>query len=111
MVRQRGLQKGKSAAALLTGFLQVGQRTWTARFDRIEIPIVEGIRLRVKNGFRLDDLLLDDLRHQIVIVGFGDLAAIELAGLGIKIFGEVVHENLAVDFRSMHRSAAFEQEL
>ena len=30
MVRQRSLQKGKSASPFLTGFLQIGQRNWAA---------------------------------------------------------------------------------
>jgi len=53
---------------------------------------------------------LQDFCHQIVVVGFGDLAAIELAGHHCHFFGDVVHEDLAVDLGSVHGSAAFEQQ-
>src|SRR3981081_3296638 len=42
MVRQRSLQKGNSASVLFTVFLQIGQRSLTARLRGIQILIVEG---------------------------------------------------------------------
>src|ERR1700704_1206430 len=42
MVRHRSLQKGNSASVLFTAFLQIGQRSLTARLRGIQILIVEG---------------------------------------------------------------------
>ncbi len=46
---------------------------------------------------------LDDFRDQIVVVGFGNLAAVELARQRLEPFGNIVHKDFAVDFRSMSR--------
>ncbi len=54
--------------------------------------------------------MLQDFRHQVVVVGFGDLAAVELAGLRVDFLGEVVDEDFAVDFGGVHWRAAFEQQ-
>ena len=52
----------------------------------------------------------NNFRHQIVIVCFGDLAAIELARFRIDIVGKVVDEDLPVNFRRMHCRTAFQQQ-
>ena len=44
----------------------------------------------------------DDLCHEIIVVGFGDLAAIELTRFRVQFFGELVDKDLAVDFGSVH---------
>src|ERR1700693_5198437 len=38
--------------------------------------------------------MLHDLRNQIVVVGLGDLAPVELAKLRFHALGKVVHQNL-----------------
>jgi len=103
MMRQRSLQKGNSASVFFTAFLQVGQLSLRVR--------LRGIRFhycRRKRGSE-SKIALNDLGHQIVVVGFGDLAAVELAGLRLVVFEEVVDEDFAIDFRGVHGSAAFEQ--
>jgi hypothetical protein len=90
MSRQRSLQNGKSGSFARTAFLQMGQRSLMAR---------------------LRAMTLQDFRDQIVIVSFGDLATIELAGLRLQIIGSVVHQNFAVDFGGVHGGAAFEQKI
>jgi hypothetical protein len=91
MVRQRWLQKGNSGSAVLTGFLQIGQRTSTVFTIRRE-------------QFKK----LENSGDQIVIVRFYDLTAIKLAGSRILSFGKVVHEDLAIDFGRVHGGASFE---
>ena len=54
---------------------------------------------------------LHDLRYQVIVVSIGDLAAVELPGLRSGFSREVVDEDFPVDFRRMHGSAAFEQQL
>ncbi len=54
---------------------------------------------------------LQNLRDQIVVVRFGDLAAIKMARLRLAFFRKIIHENFAVDFRRVHRGAAFQQQI
>jgi len=93
--RQRSLQKGKSAFALVTFFLQIGQRRVAARLRGMDW----------ESGFRYD------LGHKVVVVRLGDLATIEFAGFHLYALGYVVHEDLAINFRSVHGSAALKQEV
>ena len=51
--------------------------------------------------------LLDDAGNQVVVVGFRDFTAIELAGLRLAIFGEIVDENFAINLRRVHWSTSF----
>jgi hypothetical protein len=68
MIRQRSLQKGKSASVLFTFFLQIGQRSLTMRLLGMTGSIVvrarEGRRLLLQRRTRpaLDDLRLNDLQ-------------------------------------------------
>ena len=55
--------------------------------------------------------VLDDARHQIVVVGFGDLAATKLAGRERLVRTEIVDEDLAIDFGSVHGGASFPQHI
>src|SRR5579863_9796076 len=55
---------------------------------------------RFREGIELRSA--EDLRDQVVVVGLGDFAAVELARLWVKVFGEIVHENLAVNLGSVH---------
>jgi len=48
---------------------------------------------------------------QVVVVGFGDLATIELAGHGREAIGKVGDVKLAVDFRGMHGGTGFEEQI
>src|SRR6201993_1549150 len=91
MRRQRSLQKGKSGSALLTGFLQIGQRSLTV-FRGMTVCIVAAER---------SDRDLQNSGDQVVFVGFGDLASVELAWLGREFFGKIVDENFAVNFGSV----------
>jgi len=86
--RQRSLQKGKFSFSRSTRVRQVGQRS-------------DGVFFRgIAN---LDDVILtDDARYQIVIVRFGDLAAVKRAGHKFIVVAEVVDEQLAVDLRGVH---------
>lgn len=106
MMRQRSLQKGKSASVLFTAFLQMGQRSLRVRLRGIQSLIVEE-RLGMCNGLLRT---LYDLGYQIVIVCLGDLAAVEVAGLRGDFVGEVVDENFAVDLGRVHEGAAFQQQ-
>src|SRR5579863_1255496 len=54
---------------------------------------------------------LNDAGDQIVIVGFGDPAAVEASGRWRIPVGKVVDEDLAVNFRCVHGRAPFEQKL
>jgi len=69
--------------------------------ETIRSEMVAQRRFAAKNGG------LQNLRHQVVIVRLGDLAAKELARLRLRSLGEVVDEDLAVDFGSVHGGAAF----
>src|SRR5579864_3236700 len=53
----------------------------------------------------------DDFCYQVVVVGLGDFAAIELAGLRSDVFWKVVNEDFAVNFRCVHGSPAFEEQV
>lgn len=88
MVRQRSLQKGNSGSPLLTTFLQIGQRSLRVRLGGM---LIDGRKTH-----------LDNSGYQIVIVRFGNLAAIELARLRLRFIRKVVHENFAVDFWGVH---------
>src|SRR5689334_3090766 len=95
ITRQRSLQKGKSGSLLFTGFLQVGQCSFSVRFRAIT-----SLSIPVRNDLFLDDLFLNDLSlndpgHKIVVVGFGDLTAVESAGLRFDTLGYVVDEYFA----------------
>ena len=54
MRRQRSLQKGKSGSALLTDFLQIGQRSLTVR--------LRGIRFELRQTAVTESLLPDRSR-------------------------------------------------
>lgn len=68
-----------------------------------------GHRKTLSFDFTLSEEGLKDSRYQIVVVSFGDLAAIEAAEFGGKPAREIVHEDFAVDFGSVHGGAAFHQ--
>src|SRR5712692_10016157 len=55
-------------------------------------------------------LRLNDPPDQVIIVGLGDLAAVEFAGLRLESLRSVVDKDFAIDFRGMHSGASFEQE-
>ncbi len=93
--RQWSLQKGKSGFALVTFFLQIGQRRDLTRLRTINFG----------SGFR------EDLCDQVVIVRFGDLASIELARLRFDLFGHVVYEDFTVNLRRVHGSASLKQQV
>src|SRR4029077_6795395 len=93
--RQRSLQKGNSASLLVTCFLQMGHFSLILRAMWLSYTI----------------LFSDDPGDQVVVVGLGDLAAIELARLRLHPFGNVVHEHLAVDFWCVHGSSALKQKI
>src|SRR6266852_3659390 len=62
-----------------------------------------------KNGSR--SVPLHDLRHQIVVVSLGNLTAVEVSGLRLHFVGKLIHENLAVDLRSVHGGTSFQQQI
>jgi len=51
------------------------------------------------------------LRHQIVLVRFGDLAAMELALANVLAIAKVVDVDRAVDFGRVHLGAAFPEQI
>lgn len=101
IVLQRSLQKGKSAAVFVTGFLQIGHLSSSVRLR----GMVQLYLSRKEGGLR------QDLRYQIVVVGLGDLATIKFARLRFTPLGKLVHKYFAVDLGSMHGSAAFQQKI
>src|SRR5260370_23216403 len=54
---------------------------------------------------------LHELRHQIIVVGLGNLTAVEVPGLRLHLVGKLIHENLAVDLRSVHGGTSFKQQI
>lgn len=54
---------------------------------------------------------LQNSSHQVIVMRFGNLAAIKLARRKLFVFRKIVHEYLPVDFRSMHRGAAFHEKI
>src|SRR5262249_17318126 len=74
-------------------------RSWNVKCNR-GLPVWQALVFgRLKGPF-------DDPAHQIVGVGFGDLAGHERPRLG----GAVVDEDRAVDLRSLCRRASFQEE-
>src|SRR5262249_6508946 len=53
----------------------------------------------------------DDPGHQIVIVRLSDLAAIERSRHEFFVIAKIIDEQFAVNFRSVHLSPAFPQEV
>jgi hypothetical protein len=106
MVRHRSLQKGNSASVLFTAFLQIGQRSLTSRLRGIQNLIVEGKTPDCRLKRRWAPKALHDLRHKIVVMRLRDLATIELAWLRLHFFGNVVHEDFAVDLGCVHRRSS-----
>jgi hypothetical protein len=95
--RQRSLQKGTFSEPASTSVRQVGQRSDRAFFRGIS---------------NLDDRkLIYDLCYQIIIVRFSDLTAVELARLELLAISEIIDEQLAVNFRSVHLRPAFPEQL
>jgi len=64
-----------------------------------------------RNGFLVRHPHLDDSRHQIVVVRFGDFAAVEAARNQLFVRAKVVDEQLAVDLRGMPRRTAFPEKI
>lgn len=54
---------------------------------------------------------LDDARHQIIFVRFGDLAAIELAFPYVFVFAKIVYIHRTVNFRRMHCGTTFPKQV
>src|SRR5207248_3989179 len=54
---------------------------------------------------------LHNFGHQIVIVSFGNLASIEFASDQLELIWGIIHEDLAINFRSVHCGAAFKQQI
>ena len=52
-----------------------------------------------------------DLGYQIIIMRLNDLASVEFAGPCIHSLWNLIHENLSIDFRRVHRGTAFEQKV
>jgi len=115
MVRHRGLQKGNSGAVFCTCFLQIGQRSLIVRLRGMSVYFRENCvgadaspsRKQTHVRFRG----LNELSHQVVIVRFRNLATVKLSRRGLEFFRNVIDEHLAVNFRSVHLSSAFQKQL
>src|SRR5258708_16827375 len=90
MVRQRSLQNGKLSSPASTSLRQTGQRNERVLF----LPMTS-----------------ENPGHQVVVVRFDDLAAVELPPFRPIVIAEIVDEQLAVDFRGVHLGAAFPQQV
>lgn len=106
MTRQRSLQKGKSVSLAFVGFWQIGQRNLMDRLR--DMGRLLGCYLGYGNV--MQNQLLNS-GHEIVIVRIHDFAAVKLPRLRLQAIGHFVHENLAVDFRGVHDSAALEEKV
>src|ERR1051325_11489745 len=105
MRRHRSEQKGKSGSSRSTILRQVGQRRLRTFFGIGIILSPVGRRRKA-----LASRLLKQSGDEVVVVGFGDLTAMEGAGLQFTFVGKIGNVYLAVDFRRMHGSAAFPEQ-
>ena len=103
IMRQRSPQNGYSGSLARTILRHAGHRKLGADFFTIKHPI--------SSRPSVDTLLLYDARHQIVVVCLGNLATVKFAFADIVPVAEVVHVNRSVNFRGMHRGAAFPQQV
>src|ERR1035441_1214148 len=94
ILRQRSEQKGKSSSVKRTSIPQVGQRRSLA--DLFLAAIFYSTLQRAA----------EDAGDYIVVVGFGDLGAVEAAGLEDGQVAEVVDIELAVDLRGVELGTA-----
>ena len=80
----------------------------TAELDRALARHERYFRGRQTRGIAA---FLNELCHNIVIVRFCNLAAVELSRRGLEFFRNIIDEHLAVNFRSVHLSAPFQKQL
>lgn len=129
ITRQRSLQKGNSASVFNTIFLQVGQRRLATRFFGIakhsafstqssqrtpgyctpSMNIL--IQQPASGGIRISEQKLKQSRYHIVVVRFGDLAAVELALADILAITEIVDIDHAINLRRVHGGPSLPQQI
>src|ERR1039458_2968938 len=98
ILRHRSLQKGKSSSVRRTSIPQVGQRRSLTDFF---LAVIFYSTLQRPS---------EDAGDYVVVVGFGDLGAVETAGLEGGQVAEVVDVEFAVDLRGVELCAAFPEE-
>src|ERR1035437_6379572 len=96
ILRQRSLQKGKSSSVRRTSIPQVGQRRSLTDFFLAAI------------FYSTLQRPSEDAGDYVVVVGFGDLGAVETAGLEVGQVAEVVDVEFAVGLRGGELRAAFQ---